>query len=150
IKKVQVFDKKSDMSEFTGIDDGSRERSINLMLKDGKKQGYFGDVTAGGGTNERFKAAAKLYRFRPESQFAVMAMGNNINRSGFSFSDYLNFSGGLQNMMSGSGNFNLQINTDDNLPIDFGQPVTGMVASGAAGINYSYELARNRRVSVSY
>ncbi len=90
IKKVQVYDKKSDRSEFTGIDDGSRERSINLMLKDGKKQGYFGDVTAGGGTNERYKAAAKLYRFRPESQFAVMGMSNNINRSGFSFSDYLN------------------------------------------------------------
>lgn len=150
IKKVQVYDKKSDRTEFTGIDDGSRERSINLMLKDGKKQGYFGDVTAGGGTNERFKAAAKLYRFRSESQFAVMGMTNNINRSGFSFSDYLNFSGGLQNMLSGGGNMNLQISSGDNMPIDFGQPVTGLVTSGAAGINYSYEFARNKRISISY
>lgn len=147
INKVQVFDKKSDMTEFTGIDDGSRERTINLMLKDGKKQGYFGDVTVGGGTNERFKGAGKLYRFRPKSQFAAMGMANNINRSGFSFSDYLNFSGGLQNLMSGGG---LELSSADNLPIDMGMPTTGIVTSGAVGLNYSYELARNRRINISY
>ncbi len=149
ISKVQVFDKKSDMTEFTGVDDGSRERTINLKLKDGKKQGYFGDVTVGGGTNERYKAAAKLYRFRPRTQFAALGMSNNINRSGFSFSDYINFSGGLQSMMNG-GNFLMEINSGNNLPVDFGQPVNGIVTSGAAGINYSYEIARNRRLSVSY
>ncbi len=148
INKVQVFDKKSDITEFTGIDDGSRERTINLTLKDGKKQGYFGDITAGGGTDERYKLAGKLYRFRPKTQFAVLGMLNNINRSGFSFSDYMNFSGGMQNLLSGGGNFNLDI--DDNMPLDFGQPVTGVVTSGAAGLNYSYELAKNRRVSISY
>ncbi|MCB0697559.1 MAG: outer membrane beta-barrel protein, partial [Chitinophagaceae bacterium] len=151
IKKVQVFDKKSDMTEFTGVDDGSRERTINLMLKDGKKQGYFGDVTAGGGTDSRYKAAGKLYRFRPESQFAVLGMTNNINRSGFSFSDYLNFSGGLQSLMSGGGgSINLELNANDNLPVDFGQPLTGLVTSGAAGVNYSYQLAKNRSMSISY
>ncbi len=149
ISKVQVFDKKSDMTEFTGVDDGSRERTINLMLKDGKKQGYFGDATVGGGTNERYKAAAKLYRFRPQSQFAALGMLNNINRSGFSFSDYINFSGGLQSMMNG-GNFLMEINGGNNLPVNFGQPVNGIVTSGAAGINYSYEMGRNRRISVSY
>lgn len=150
INKVQVFDKKSDMSEFTGIDDGSRERTINLTLKDGKKQGYFGDVTAGGGTDERYKGAAKLYRFRPKSQFAALGMMNNINRSGFSLSDYLNFSGGMQSMMNGGGNFTMELSGDDNLPLDFGRPVNGIVTSAAAGLNYSYELARNRRLTVSY
>lgn len=147
INKVQVFDKKSDMAEFTGVDDGSRERTINLMLKDGKKQGYFGDITAGGGTNDRFKIAGKLYSFRPKNQFAALGMANNINRSGFSFSDYLNFSGGMQNLMNGGG---LEINSADNLPLDMGMPVNGIVTSGAAGLNYSYELAKNRRVNVSY
>lgn len=147
INKVQVFDKKSDMTEFTGIDDGSRERTINFMLKDGKKQGYFGDVTAGGGTDERYKGSAKLYRFRPKSQFAALGMINNINRSGFSFSDYMNFSGGLQSLMSGGGA--LEMNGDD-MPVDFGQQVNGIVTSAAAGLNYSYELAKNRRITLSY
>ena len=42
VKEVQVFDKKSDQSEFTGIDDGKTQKTINLKLKDDKKTGYFG------------------------------------------------------------------------------------------------------------
>ena len=33
INKVQVFDKKSDEADFTGIDDGSRSKTINLLFK---------------------------------------------------------------------------------------------------------------------
>ena len=33
VDKVQVFDKKSDQATFTGIDDGQREKTINLTLK---------------------------------------------------------------------------------------------------------------------
>ena len=49
VKEVQVFDKKSDQSEFTGIDDGKTQKTINLKLKENKKTGYFGkvDVSAG-------------------------------------------------------------------------------------------------------
>ena len=39
IDKVQVFDKKSDEAQFTGIDDGSREKTINLQLKENMKKG---------------------------------------------------------------------------------------------------------------
>lgn len=46
IDKVQVFDKKSDESEFTGIDDGERNKTINLLLKDDKKSAWLGDVQA--------------------------------------------------------------------------------------------------------
>lgn len=151
INKVQVFDKKSDAAEFTGIDDGSRQRSINLKLKDDKKNGYFGDLQAGGGTDERFKASGKLYKFRPTTQLAVLGMVNNINRSGFSFSDYINFSGGLQGLMSGNGGgIEMALGGDDNMPVNFGQPVNGNVTSGAGGINYSYEPKKNKRISVSY
>lgn len=149
ISKVQVFDKKSDAAEFTGIDDGTREKSINLKLKEDKKNGYFGDVTVGGGTDERYKASAKLYKFTDKSQLGMLGMFNNINRSGFSFSDYLNFSGGLQSLMSGGGG-RFEIGNANQLPIDFGQPVTGIVTSGAGGINYNYEPVRNKRISVSY
>src|SRR5580765_2860134 len=42
VKEVQVFDKKSDQAEFTGIDDGVKDKTINLKLKELK--GYFGKV----------------------------------------------------------------------------------------------------------
>ena len=47
IDKVQVYDKKSDQAAFTGIDDGEKTKTINLKLKDSKKNGYFGRATAG-------------------------------------------------------------------------------------------------------
>jgi len=33
VKEVEVFDKKSDQAEFTGIDDGVKDKTINLKLK---------------------------------------------------------------------------------------------------------------------
>ena len=47
VKKVQVFDKKSDVAEFTGVDDGERSKTINLELKEDKKKGTFGEIKAG-------------------------------------------------------------------------------------------------------
>ena len=41
VKEVQVFDKKSDQAEFTGIDDGKTQKTINLKLKEDKKDRIF-------------------------------------------------------------------------------------------------------------
>ncbi len=49
VKEVQVFDKKSDQAEFTGIDDGDTKKTINLKLKEDKKKGYFGKIDAANG-----------------------------------------------------------------------------------------------------
>ncbi|MBK7029430.1 MAG: outer membrane beta-barrel protein [Bacteroidales bacterium] len=149
INKVQVYDKKSEAAELAGIDDGSRDKTINLLLKDGKKQAWLGDVTAGAGTNERYAASAKVYRFTKSNQFAVLGMLNNINRFGFSFQDYIDFNGGLPAMM-GSGSMRFSISSDDELPINFGQTVNGLVTSGAGGINYSFDLKKNNRIYASY
>lgn len=149
IDKVQVFDKKSDQAEFTGINDGEKTKTINLQLKEDKKTGHFGDLALGYGNNNRFKINGNLYRFRPKSQIAALAMMNNINEFGFSFSDYINFNGGLRGMSEG-GSFSMSINSNDNIPIDFGQQITGLVTSGAGGINFSYEPRKNNRFTISY
>jgi len=47
ISQVQVYDKKSDQAAFTGIDDGQREKTINLKLKESAKNGYFAKIEAG-------------------------------------------------------------------------------------------------------
>lgn len=145
VKKVQVFEGKGTESELTGIDDGTREKTINLQLKDDKKNAWFGDLMAGGGTDEHFKSNAKLYRFSPTQQFAVLGMYNNINQFGFSVNDYIDFSGGISSLMSGEG-----LSFDSDLPVNFGQQVTGLNTSLAAGINYTYEPTKNRRYNLSY
>ncbi len=149
VKKVQVYDRKSDESEFTGISDGSREKTVNLVLKDDKKKALFGDVMAGGGTGGHYQAGAKVYRFTGANQFAALAMINNINQSGFSFSDYLSFNGGLGSL-GGGGSIRIGITSGNDYPVNFGQPVNGQVTSGAAGVNFSHEFRKNNRFYVSY
>ena len=148
VEKVQVYNKKSDETELTGIDDGTYAKTINLILKDGKKSAIFGDISAGGGTDEKYQAGAKLYRFTKKHQFAALGMLNNINKYGFSFSDYLNFNGGISSLMGGGGK--ITIGGDNGLPIDFGQPKNGLITSGAVGANFTYEARKNNRFNISY
>lgn len=150
INKVQVYNKKSDESELIGLDDNEYDKTINFVLKDDKKQAVFGDVKAGGGMADYYQANAKVYRFNDKHQFAALGMLNNINRLGFTFQDYLEFNGGIRNMMSG-GSAKITIGGDDNsIPVDFGQPINGDVTSGAGGLNYSYEIKKNNRINFSY
>ncbi|MBA3704378.1 MAG: outer membrane beta-barrel protein [Bacteroidetes bacterium] len=149
IKKIQVYDKKSDESQLTGVDDGSHSKTINLVLKDDKKQAWFGDVLAGGGTDSHYQTSAKAFRFNKNSQFAGLAMLNNINQFGFSFKDYIDFNGGMGSLMNGDGNAHIGMN-DNSFPINFGQPATGLITSGAGGLNYTYEKKKDNRFNISY
>ncbi len=149
IDKVQVYDKKSDESEFTGIDDGSREKALNLVLDPDKKDGVFGHVMAGYGTDNHYQGNVKLYRFTDKMQMAGLAMQNNINQFGFSFQDYMDFNGGMMSMMSG-GSSQIMLGGDNSLPINFGQQVNGLTTSGAGGLNFSFSPTKDRRFFISY
>ncbi|NTW26051.1 MAG: outer membrane beta-barrel protein, partial [Lentimicrobium sp.] len=149
ISKVQVYDKKSESAELAGIEDNSREKTINLLLRDGKKQAWLGDVQAGAGTENHYMASAKVYRFTGHNQFAALGMLNNVNKFGFSFQDYIDFNGGLPAMVSG-GSMKLSITSDSEIPVNFGQSINGLVSSGAGGVNYSFEPKKNNRLYASY
>lgn len=150
IDKVQVYDKKSDESEFTGVSDGSRNRTVNLILDEDKKKGVFGNVIAGYGTDNHYLGGGKVYKFTDKNQIAVLGTQNNINQLGFSFSDYIDFSGGIQGMMSGGGSARIQIGSDGSFPINFGQPVSGLTTSGGGGANFSHSWSKDQRVFMSY
>lgn len=159
IDKVQLYDKRSDESEFTGIDDGTRDKTVNLILKEDKKKGILGDVTAGagigdvsasGGSGKYYLGSGKAYRFTDKTQAAVLGMVNNVNQSGFSFGDYMSFNGGMSAMGGGGGAIMIGSSGGGGLPINFGQPESGLSASGAGGANFSYTWAKDRRVFASY
>ena len=93
IEKVRVVEKKSDQAEFTGIDDGEEETVIDLSVKPGMMDGWFGNVMAGGGhdlpaeesgiNDWRYQGAAMLGRFTQNSQISIILNGNNTNNRGF-------------------------------------------------------------------
>ena len=157
IDKVQVYEKRSDESEFTGIDDGTRDKTVNLVLKDDKKKGILGDVTVGagagdasvsGGSGKYYLGSGKAYRFSDKLQAAALGMLNNVNQSGFSFGDYMSFNGGMASMSG--GNTAIMIGSNDGIPMNFGQPESGLASSGAGGLNLGYTWAKERRVFASY
>jgi len=151
IDKVQVFNRKSDRSEFSGVDDGQRQKTINLELKEDKKKGAFGRVTGGGGTDERYYGKANINRFSPNRQLSLIGTVNNINEQGFSMNDYFNFSGGMQRMMSGgSGGIRIELNSEDMaIPIDQGNN-NGLFTTWAGGLNFNNEFSKKLEVGGSY
>lgn len=151
VDKVQVFDRKSDQAQFTGIDDGQREKTINLSLKEEKKKGIFGNITAGVGDASRYSLKGNLNRFSKTRQLSFLGMANNINQQGFSIDDYMNFTGASQRMMSGGG-VRLQFNSDDDaaIPLNFGGRNNGFVTSGGAGLNYNDQLSKKTELQSNY
>lgn len=153
IDKVQVYDKRSDQADFTGIDDGQRSKNINLKLKEDRKKGAFGNITAGVGLDERYAGRLSINRFNKDKQLSVLAMANNVNQQGFSIDDYMNFSGDLMRMMSGrGGQVRFQINGDNDggLPLNFGNRQNGFVRNWAGGLNFNNPINKKTEINGSY
>jgi len=148
IDKVQLFDKQSDESAFSGIDDGERNPTLNFVLDEDKKNGIFGDVTAGAGTQGHTQGSGKAYRFTDKTQYAALGMFNNVNEYGFSLGDYITFSGGLRSITLGDGH--ATPGGGNSFPVNFGQPVYGTGSNGAAGLNFSVSNEKKDRFFASY
>ncbi len=103
IESVQVFDDLSDQAKFTRVDDGSRARTINIRLKKDKRKGYFGRVMAGRGTEGRYDGTLAFNKFNGDQRISVLGGINNINKSGFSFSDIVSTMGGFGGRGGGGG-----------------------------------------------
>lgn len=84
IEKVRLVERKSKQAQFTGIDDGDAETVIDLTIRPGMMNGWFGSLSAGVGTDERFQAVGMAGKFTKTSQISLLASGNNTNNRGFS------------------------------------------------------------------
>ena len=109
VEKVKVVEKKSDQAMFTGIDDGEEETIIDLRLRPGMAQGWFGNIMGGGGhdipgpgsdmNDWRYQGAAMVGRFTDKSQISLILNSNNTNNRGFN-----DVAGGMMgNMRGGRG-----------------------------------------------
>lgn len=77
IARIQLLDRKSDQARFTGIDDGNKTKTLNLILKEDTKKGYFGKGEAGGDTQGNYNATGLLASFRQREQFAAIGVASN-------------------------------------------------------------------------
>ena len=84
IEKLKTYDKKSDLARITGIDDGEEETVLDLTVKKGMNQGWFGNVDVAGGTEKRYMGRAMVNYFYDKTRVSLIAGANNVNDQGFS------------------------------------------------------------------
>lgn len=83
VDKLQVVNRKSDLARLTGVDDGEEETVINLTVKKGMNNGWFGNIEAGYGTDDRYKGSFNINRFWNGNQLTILGGLNNVNDLGF-------------------------------------------------------------------
>jgi hypothetical protein len=97
VKEVQVFDKKSEQAEFTGIDDGKTQKTINLKLKEDKKKGYFGKVDAAAGPQKnidnRYNTNLMFSAFKGKRKLSAFVLNGNTGQDGLNWQDNEKFGG---------------------------------------------------------
>lgn len=115
VDKVQLYDKQSDQSQFSGIDDGDREKTINITTKRDRRKGVFGRESLGYGVETpngpaRYQAQAGINRFDNGQQLSILGSTNNINQQNFS-AEGLGSGGGLGGFGGGGfGGGNMNVN----------------------------------------
>jgi hypothetical protein len=83
VDKLQVVDRKSDLARITGVEDGEEETVINLTVKKGMNNGWFGNTEWGIGTDSRYTGSFTANRFWNGNQITLLGGLNNINQPAF-------------------------------------------------------------------
>ncbi|MET3011713.1 carboxypeptidase regulatory-like domain-containing protein [Flavobacterium psychrophilum] len=114
IDKVQVLRNYNEVGALKSLENNEDNVAINIKLKSGKKNFWFGDMTAAigvGHTESRHEVNPKLFYYSPKYSVNVLGNFNNIGELPFTVQDYFKFTGGFKNMMKKGGtNFNTSSN----------------------------------------
>ena len=108
IDKVQVLKNYDEVGQLRSVRSNEDNIAINIKLKEGKKNFWFGEITAGIGLDERYLVHPKLFYYSPKYSINIITDMNNIGEVPFTRRDYFNFSGGFRGLHGNSGtNFNV-------------------------------------------
>lgn len=93
VAQVQLFDKKTDQATLTGIDDGEKEKAINLVLKEDAKKGYFGRIEGGSDLNKYYQGKATANRFTSTLKAGGYIGVDRTGNGNMTWEDMENFGG---------------------------------------------------------
>ncbi len=161
INKIQVFDRMSDQSRFTGFDDGNSQKTLNINTKSGMNNGQFGKLYAGYGIDDnrsnsgRYINGGNLNFFNGNRRISIIGLSNNINQQNFSNQDLLGINnnsnqqrGGGGQGRGGAGYGRYQSNSNSN-EFFIGQQA-GINTTHSYGINISDKLGERTNINGSY
>ena len=112
VDKVEVLRNYSEVGQLRNVTNNQDNVAINVRLKEGKKNFWFGEVTAGSGVDdeldERYLVHPKLFYYNPKYSLNFITDFNDMGEVPFTWRDYFNFTGGFRNFNRGGGtNFNI-------------------------------------------
>ena len=149
IDKIEVFDRRSDQSIFTGFDDGNTSKTINITTRPEFRNGQFGKAYFGSNLNDKWRSGISLNHFDGKKRFTLLGISNNVNEQNFSQEDLTNIAPGQNgpnrpqnpssnrsNRVGGGGR---EGNAIENFLID---PKLGISRTNSIGVNYSNQWKR--------
>ena len=81
VDKIKAFNRQSEFSERTGKDDGTQDMVLDLTIKPGFLDRWYGDVKAGYQSPKYYEGELSMNRLSKTDPVMVFADANNINRS---------------------------------------------------------------------
>jgi hypothetical protein len=78
VDKVQVYERRSEEAELTGIDDGIREQTVNVVLKEEARHGIFGNAEAMYGTDDLYVANLFAAKFNRTERIGITANAKEV------------------------------------------------------------------------
>lgn len=175
IDRIQVFERLSDQAQFSGFDDGSGEMTINIITRQDRRNGQFGKVYGGYGSESRYLSGGSVNMFDGTRRISVIGLSNNVNEQNFSTQDLLGvvgtaggrggFGGGRRggggggdgggrrgggggDGPPGGGGGGIRVSSDPGNFMVGGQG--GVNRTNAFGINYTDEFGEDLKVTGSY
>ena len=160
VDKIQIIDDYGDQATVSGIKDGDPDKVMNIQIKKDKNKGFFGRVTGGYGTDDRYQSSLNGNYFNNNTQISVIANSNNTNtslfnfggggnrgatsmmRSGMSAMSDMGGMGAMNNVMQGGGG--------GSSPAFTGGSNAGISSTNAFGFNYRDQWSKRITVYGSY
>lgn len=113
LDKIEVLRNYNEVGQLKGVENNEDNVAMNIKLKDGKKNFWFGDMTAAAGTGDgaRYLVNPKLFYYSPKYSLNLLGNFNNNGELPLTMQDYFKFTGGFKNLMKKGGtSFNVGSN----------------------------------------
>lgn len=141
IEKIQVLRNYNDVQPLGGVTNNEDRVAINIKLKEGKKNIFFGDVSAEVGLDSRYLVHPNLFYYTPKASFNFIGDVNNIGKPAFTPRDFFKFSGGVRGINSKTGS---SLNVANDLGVNLQQTNNTIdYVSQLGALNFSYNPSKS-------
>ena len=140
IDKIEVLKNHSEVSQMSSVTDNEDNVVINIKLKEGKKNFWFGEVSAGVSVameDSKYLAHPKLFYYSPKYSVNIITDVNDIGEVPFTMRDYFKFTGGFRSFGANNGT-NFDVGSSDISFLTLNNNKAKAIASKFGALNFSY------------